>query len=78
MITQYFGLYRGTVVDTEDPDNRKRLKVRIPAVFGEETTWSLPCIPPGLKQMPKVGDAVWVAFEAGDPSYPVWMGTLNC
>ena len=41
------------------------------------TIWALPCVPPGLELMPKVGDVVWVEFEAGDPSYPVWMGMLE-
>ena len=27
--------------------------------------------------MPTVGDVVWVEFEAGDPSYPVWIGILE-
>ena len=24
--------------------------------------------------MPKVGTGIWVEFEAGDPSYPIWVG----
>ncbi len=78
MTARFFGPYRGIVVDDQDPENRMRLKVRVPAVLGEvETIWALPCVPPGLELMPNVHDVVWVEFEAGDPSYPVWIGTLE-
>ena len=76
MTTQFFGVYRGIVEDTKDPENRRRLEVRVPALLGEEKIWAEPCIPPGLQLMPEVGDIVWVEFEAGDPSLPVWIGTL--
>ena len=78
MIARCFGLYRGLVVDDQDPEDRMRLKVRVPAVSQEvETIWALPCVHPGSDLMPKVGDVVWVEFEAGDPAYPVWMGVLE-
>lgn len=28
-------------------------------------------------RIPKVGQGVWVMFEAGDPNYPVWLGTFG-
>jgi hypothetical protein len=78
MTARSFGPYRGIVIDDQDPEHRMRLKVRVPAVLEEVATiWALPCVPPGLELMPKVGDVVWVEFEAGDPSYPVWMGMLE-
>jgi hypothetical protein len=27
--------------------------------------------------VPKVGQAVWIMFEAGDPDHPVWLGVLG-
>ena len=51
----------------------------VPAVMGDEAIWALPCLPlagPGMGAylIPEVGAGVWVEFEAGDPSYPVWSG----
>ena len=41
--TRHFGKYRGTVSDVSDPDDRLRIKARVPAVYGEvESPWSRP------------------------------------
>jgi uncharacterized protein involved in type VI secretion and phage assembly len=74
-----FGKYRGTVTDNADPTTRARLKVRVPAVLGDLETWAMPCVPyagdkVGLYLLPEQGTGVWVEFEAGDPSYPIWSG----
>jgi uncharacterized protein involved in type VI secretion and phage assembly len=76
---RFFGKYRGTVVDNEDSTARARLKVKVPAVMGDAAVWALPCLPlagPGMGAylIPEVGAGVWVEFEAGDPSYPIWCG----
>ena len=76
---RHFGKYRGTVTDNADPTNRARLKVRVPAVLGDLELWAMPCVPyagdkVGFFFMPEAGTGVWVEFEAGDPSYPVWSG----
>jgi uncharacterized protein involved in type VI secretion and phage assembly len=76
---RFFGKYRATIVDNNDPTGRARVKVRVPAVMGDAETWALPCLPlagPGMGAylIPEVGAGVWVEFEAGDPSYPVWTG----
>lgn len=75
----FFGKYRGLVVDSDDPTERGRIKVEVPAVMGEETVWAMPCSPyagadVGFFAMPDVGTGVWVEFEAGDPSFPIWVG----
>ncbi len=73
-----FGLYRGVVTDNDDPDERMRIKVSIPELLGEQKTgWVLPCVPPGVRSLPEIGTVVWIEFEAGDISRPVWMGTLD-
>jgi uncharacterized protein involved in type VI secretion and phage assembly len=74
-----FGKYRGTVVDNADPTNRGRLKVTVPAVLGTLEVWAMPCVPYAGKDvgwfaMPPEGSGVWVEFEGGDPSFPIWTG----
>ena len=76
---RFFGKYRGQVVENRDPTGRARLKVIVPAVMGEEQVWALPCVPyagadVGLFALPEPGTGIWVEFEAGDPSYPIWAG----
>lgn len=76
---RFFGKYRGIVKDNNDPTGRGRLEVIVPAVMGEEPVWAMPCVPyagdnMGLYTMPETGTGVWVEFEAGDPSYPIWVG----
>jgi hypothetical protein len=77
MSDQYFGPYRGTVTDNDDPSGRMRIRVRVPDVLGELDAWALPCVPPGVESVPEVGTVVWIEFEAGDSEHPVWMGTLG-
>jgi len=70
------GIYAGIVTDNADPQSRMRVKVRAPAVFGAQEVWALPCAPVGASTAPAVGQAVWIAFEGGDPAHPVWLGTM--
>jgi len=77
--SRYFGKYRGTVTDNADPTSRGRLKVNVPAVLGDLEVWAMPCVPyagdgVGFYSLPESGTGVWVEFEAGDPSYPIWTG----
>jgi uncharacterized protein involved in type VI secretion and phage assembly len=77
--SRYFGKYRGTVSDNADPTSRGRIKVRVPAVLGDLEVWAMPCVPyagegVGFYSLPNSGAGVWVEFEAGDPSYPIWTG----
>lgn len=76
---RFFGKYRGVVKDNQDPTGRGRLEVLVPAVMGEQPVWAMPCVPyagknMGLYTIPEAGTGVWVEFEAGDPSYPIWVG----
>ena len=79
---RYYGKYRAIVADNADPENRGRLKVKVPALTGElEMGWAMPCFPygggseTGIYMIPEVDDGVWVEFEAGQLSYPIWTGT---
>lgn len=80
---KYYGKYRGFVVDNADPDKRGRLRLRVPSVIGEEeTAWALPCFPYGggagygFFAVPPVDSQVWVEFEEGEISQPIWTGTF--
>ncbi len=83
MRSKRYGKYRGFVVDNADPEKRARLRLRVPSVLGDaETGWALPCLPfggaaaQGLFLVPEVDAQVWVEFEEGDISHPVWTGTF--
>jgi uncharacterized protein involved in type VI secretion and phage assembly len=77
---RHFGKYRGTVVNTIDPELRARLQAIVPDVLGTQpTTWAMPAAPyAGLKAgfvaLPPVGAGVWIEFEQGDPDFPIWSG----
>ncbi len=79
---RYFGKYRGQVTDNNDPNNLGRLRAKVPRVLGdEESGWALPAFiyggssEQGLFAVPDIGAGVWIEFEGGDLSYPVWTGT---
>lgn len=77
--SHYFGKYRGTVSDTDDSTSRGRLKVKVPALLGDLEVWAMPCTPyagdgVGFYSLPPSGSGVWIEFEGGDPSYPIWSG----
>jgi uncharacterized protein involved in type VI secretion and phage assembly len=78
--SRHFGKYRGTVIDNADPQKKGRLKVSVPSVLPPSLSdWAMPCVPyagpqVGLFAIPPVGAGVWVEFEAGDISYPIWVG----
>jgi hypothetical protein len=67
---RFYGKYRGTV--TEVDAATMRLKANVPAVLpGAPTGWCAPCVP---YAGPKVGSGVWIEFEGGDVSFPIWTG----
>jgi uncharacterized protein involved in type VI secretion and phage assembly len=49
-------------------------------VLGDTTSgWCLPCVPYAGDQaaicfLPERGAGVWIEFEGGDPSFPIWVG----
>lgn len=81
MANKFYGKYRSIVADVRDPRNMGRIKVRCPSVLGEYmSAWCTPCVPcaftdGGLYHIPNVGDSVWIEFEEGDPSKPIWVGS---
>ncbi|HKC66281.1 MAG TPA: phage baseplate assembly protein V [Pyrinomonadaceae bacterium] len=80
MRSRYYGKYRGLVKDVDDPEKLGRIKAQVPEIYHEETSpWALPAAPfagpgHGFVVIPEVGDGVWIEFEGGDPSRPIWTG----
>lgn len=79
--SRHWGKYRGIVTDNADPAGIGRIKARVPKVFGDHvvTPWATPCAPyagsgEGLHAVPRVDAGVWIEFEGGDPSLPIWSG----
>lgn len=77
----FYGKYRGVVHDNADPEHRGRIQAIVPRLLGPSTPtgWALPAAPyagpdQGLFTVPDKGAAVWVEFEAGDLSSPIWSG----
>jgi uncharacterized protein involved in type VI secretion and phage assembly len=76
--TRFYGKYRGIVSDVDA--STMRIKAKVPSVLGETTTgWCMPCVPyagpdVGIAFLPEAGSGVWIEFEGGDVSYPIWTG----
>ncbi|MGE0397129.1 MAG: phage baseplate assembly protein V [Kofleriaceae bacterium] len=74
------GKHRGKVTRVGTGENLGRIKAVIPTLFGEEeTVWAEPVVPFAGKQhgmlfLPEVGDGVWMEFEGGNTSRPIWTG----
>lgn len=77
--SRFYGKYRGVVTEVEE-GGRGRVKAKVPAVLGAQATgWCDPCVPyagkdVGIVFLPEVGAGVWIEFEGGDVSYPIWTG----
>ena len=78
-IRRYYSFYEGAVYDNKDPEYLGRVKLVCPAVYGDAVfnDWvyskgSFGGKDKGLYAIPDKGDPIWVEFQTGDPSYPVW------
>lgn len=79
--SRHFGKYRGIVKSVGEGDDLGYISAIVPELFGE--TFELPrCSPAvpfagnghGLTALPEVDDGVWIEFEAGETSKPIWTG----
>jgi phage baseplate assembly protein gpV len=76
--TRFYGKYRGIVSDVDA--STMRIKALVPSVLGKtKTGWCMPCVPyagpgTGIAFLPEVDSGVWIEFEGGDVSYPIWVG----
>jgi hypothetical protein len=68
-------LYLGTVIERQDPDDRGRVRVRIPGVM-ERSPWAIPrgggSSNEGAVSVPPLNADVFVQFVNGDPDVPVY------
>jgi hypothetical protein len=77
---KFYGKYRAVVTNNVDPLMIGRIQVIVPDVASlAPSTWAMPCVPVaginmGMFSPPLVGSGVWVEFERGDPSKPIWTG----
>ena len=78
-VKRLYGIYRGVVKDTKDPDKQRRLKVSIPQVSGTEVSeWAWPMETSSITtDVPIIGQGVWISFIGGDPDYPIWSGVFG-
>jgi hypothetical protein len=90
MFSRYYGIYRGVVIDNVDPENRGRCRVIVPATgqLTEDDVppnlYALPCMTGlsvgksgelhGCFFPPNIGDQVFVTFEQGMTTGPIYMG----
>lgn len=81
----YSGIYRGKVLETNDPLRMHRLRVLIPDLYNANikadsvlwasmANWFGGGPSAGSWVSPSIGDIVWVAFERGHPYSPVVIG----
>ncbi len=76
---KFYGDYYGSVADNADPNKMGRVKLKVPALYGNDVHdyWaSAKGMPNGASEgmfwIPKVGDAVLVSFENGNCRFPMW------
>ena len=75
---RFYGKYRGVVTDVDA--STMKIKATVPSVLGSTGSgWCEPCVPyagpsVGFVMLPEVGSGVWIEFEGGDVSNPIWVG----
>ena len=75
---RFYGKYRGVV--TEVDASTMRIKAKVPAVLGTTISgWCEACVPyagpgVGFVMLPEVDSGVWIEFEGGEVSNPIWVG----
>jgi len=75
-IKRLYGIYRGIVVDNNDPQNLRRIKASVNTPTGTEVTnWIWPVL--STKRPPAKQSGVFIMYDGGDPDYPVWIGEFS-
>lgn len=71
----------GIVTNNNDPDKLGRVKIMLPFLSEQETFWAPVLLPAagkerGVSMLPVPDEQVIVAFENGDPSFPIVLGSV--
>lgn len=75
-VGKVYGKYPGTVTEVDRGEGLGWIDVELPTLFpGQPPVTARPCFPPGHFWVPQIGARVWVEFEGGDPSSPLWVGS---
>lgn len=73
-----YGKYRAVVVNIVDPENRGRIKVVCPELFGDSVSnWCLSHnhihnVVSESFSLPEIAEVVWIEFERGDINRPIY------
>ena len=81
---RFYGVYTAQVRDTQDPSGLGRVAITLPMLgkpASDVSQWARVAVPfagnqRGAWLIPDVGDEVLVAFEGGEPSQPIVVGSL--
>jgi Type VI secretion system/phage-baseplate injector OB domain len=77
---QYYGKYRGTVLNPIDPLLKGRVFASVSVGGPPMQVWAEACTPfagplgYGFYAIPPVGAGVWIEFEQGNLKKPIWTG----
>lgn len=80
LFRRFYGIYAAKVAENNDPEQMGRIKLIIPVLGTDQKVdvWARPMFAGsssgGLVWIPQVKDTVWVQFENGDPSKPLYSG----
>ena len=86
---KFDGMYRGKVLDNDDPSEFGRIKVEVFGVFdgivAADVPWAVPAMPLfsgagagfGSFTVPEIDSYVWCFFESGDHNQPVYFASAT-
>ena len=75
MASGYFGKYTGIVKDNSDDEKRGHLQLSVPALFpSDDLVLARAALPFGYYFVPENEAKVWVEFEGGESTLPLWTG----
>lgn len=73
-MSEYLGIYKGSVVNNNDPERRGRVILNVPQILGgNNSAWCEPLWP--TVYTPKVAEVVWLHFANGDINKPVYFSS---